>query len=66
MGSASGLHIIIFDEIDAICKERGTVVSSVCYVYTKVMSCNIYVQSCSQPKFVASLFKFEHEGARVY
>lgn len=28
MGSASGLHIIIFDEIDAICKERGTVVSS--------------------------------------
>ena len=29
MGSASGLHIIIFDEIDAICKERGTVVSSV-------------------------------------
>ena len=26
LGSASGLHIIIFDEIDAICKERGTVV----------------------------------------
>ncbi|XP_065888759.1 vesicle-fusing ATPase-like [Dysidea avara] len=25
LGSASGLHIIIFDEIDAICKERGTV-----------------------------------------
>lgn len=25
MGSASGLHIIIFDEIDAICKSRGSV-----------------------------------------
>lgn len=25
MGSASGLHIIIFDEIDAICKARGSV-----------------------------------------
>lgn len=24
-GSASGLHIIIFDEIDAICKARGSV-----------------------------------------
>ena len=25
MGPNSGLHIIIFDEIDAICKARGTV-----------------------------------------
>jgi len=25
-GSMSGLHIIIFDEIDAICKARGSVV----------------------------------------
>ena len=31
MGSASGLHIIIFDEIDAICKERGTVVCDCMY-----------------------------------
>ena len=38
MGSASGLHIIIFDEIDAICKERGTVVSSVYQVYKNVKS----------------------------
>ena len=27
MGHNSGLHIIIFDEIDAICKARGSVVS---------------------------------------
>ena len=27
LGPNSGLHIIIFDEIDAICKARGTVVS---------------------------------------
>ena len=26
MGDNSSLHIIIFDEIDAICKQRGTVV----------------------------------------
>ena len=26
-GNHSGLHIIIFDEIDAICKSRGSVVS---------------------------------------
>ena len=26
-GMLSGLHIIIFDEIDAICKARGSVVS---------------------------------------
>ena len=25
MGNSSGLHIIIFDEIDAICKQRGSV-----------------------------------------
>ncbi len=25
MGANSGLHIIIFDEIDAICKTRGSV-----------------------------------------
>lgn len=25
MGPHSGLHIIIFDEIDAICKQRGSV-----------------------------------------
>ena len=25
MGANSGLHIIIFDEIDAICKARGSV-----------------------------------------
>ena len=24
MGDASGLHVIIFDEIDAICKSRGS------------------------------------------
>jgi vesicle-fusing ATPase len=27
LGPNSGLHIIIFDEIDAICKSRGSVVS---------------------------------------
>ena len=27
MGINSALHIIIFDELDAICKQRGTVVS---------------------------------------
>lgn len=27
-GANSGLHIIIFDEIDAICKQRGSVVSA--------------------------------------
>ena len=27
LGPNSGLHIIIFDEIDAICKARGSVVS---------------------------------------
>lgn len=27
LGPNSGLHIIIFDEIDAICKQRGTAVS---------------------------------------
>ncbi|RNA33485.1 hypothetical protein BpHYR1_008947, partial [Brachionus plicatilis] len=26
LGPNSGLHIIIFDEIDAICKQRGTAV----------------------------------------
>lgn len=26
-GSNSGLHIIIFDEIDAICKQRGSMVN---------------------------------------
>ena len=26
-GANSGLHIIIFDEIDAICKQRGSMVS---------------------------------------
>ena len=26
MGINSALHIIIFDELDAICKQRGTVV----------------------------------------
>lgn len=26
LGPNSGLHIIIFDEIDAICKARGSVV----------------------------------------
>jgi len=25
LGANSGLHIIIFDEIDAICKQRGSV-----------------------------------------
>lgn len=28
MGPNSGLHIIIFDEIDAICKSRGSVSGS--------------------------------------
>ena len=28
MGPNSGLHIIIFDEIDAICKARGSVAGS--------------------------------------
>jgi len=28
LGSNSGLHIIIFDEIDAICKQRGSVTSA--------------------------------------
>lgn len=28
VGNNSGLHIIIFDEIDAICKARGSVVNS--------------------------------------
>jgi len=28
MGMNSGLHIIIFDEIDAICKARGSVAGS--------------------------------------
>ncbi|XP_057315100.1 vesicle-fusing ATPase-like [Hydractinia symbiolongicarpus] len=28
MGANSGLHMIIFDEIDAICKQRGTVTGS--------------------------------------
>ena len=36
MGSASGLHIIIFDEIDAICKERGTVVRKYIVQVSKV------------------------------
>ena len=27
MGANSGLHIIIFDELDAICKQRGSVAS---------------------------------------
>ena len=38
MGSASGLHIIIFDEIDAICKERGTVVSNCMCPYPLAVS----------------------------
>lgn len=29
-GANSGLHIIIFDEIDAICKQRGSTVSFHC------------------------------------
>lgn len=28
LGANSGLHIIIFDELDAICKQRGTGASS--------------------------------------
>ena len=28
LGNASGLHMIILDEIDAICKQRGTVTGS--------------------------------------
>lgn len=28
MGANSGLHIIIFDEIDAICKQRGSMAGS--------------------------------------
>lgn len=31
MGAKSALHIIIFDEIDAICKSRGSTVSSCHY-----------------------------------
>ena len=32
MGINSALHIIIFDELDAICKQRGTVVSGWVYI----------------------------------
>lgn len=28
LGANSGLHIIIFDEIDAICKQRGSMAGS--------------------------------------
>ena len=42
MGTASGLHIIIFDEIDAICKERGTVVRNC--VYSKLVDFIITLQ----------------------
>lgn len=38
MGNNSGLHIIIFDEIDAICKARGSVVS---IIYHKIWHENI-------------------------
>ena len=34
-GSNSGLHIIIFDEIDAICKQRGSMVFIFCFYLYK-------------------------------
>ena len=37
LGPNSGLHIIIFDEIDAICKSRGSVVSLI-NVFVRTMS----------------------------
>lgn len=43
MGINSGLHIIIFDEIDAICKARGSVVCfNVKFLYEMiVLFCNV-------------------------
>jgi vesicle-fusing ATPase len=34
-GSNSGLHIIIFDEIDAICKQRGSMVYFILFIVYK-------------------------------
>ena len=42
MGAASGLHVIIFDEIDAICKQRGSMVSDCTLYISKIRATIIF------------------------
>ncbi len=65
-GEASELHVIIFDEIDAICKARGSVSSGSGRVFSVVLH-HWPLSSRAQPKSEgsSSLNFVEHSTART-